>query len=463
RLPVVHSCNYIRQAAAGLKHAASRNMVHRDIKPQNIMLTAGGVIKILDFGLARLTERGDADEGLTSTGVLMGTADFIAPEQARDARNADLKSDIYSLGCTLYFLLVGQPPFPGGTYVEKVIAHCSEPFPDIRRIRDDVPDEVCTIISRMTAREPGERYQTARELIEALTPFSQRTDKSIKTGTAGPPPNGGNAVGVEHDETKIEQRSPIPNVISKETPSASGSKASIPIIGAALAGFLLLCGVVWIFAGDFFPGSEPVQPQAGGSDVYVPESDAPHVLIVLSADKFWYSDFGPLQQTLQENNFRWTVTSNRSGQASYDRTDSIPGKQDVSIEQSIVDLSNGDGLSEFDAIVFMGNSIEEFIADDDVGVAVADVLNKLDDGNAWITGIGRGVNIPAYHGFYDGDEIADSQWIIPAARQASEFIGINERVVVDEDARVLTAREWHDATDFARQLVTQLRSSHLNR
>jgi eukaryotic-like serine/threonine-protein kinase len=111
-LPAAEACDYVRQAGEGLQHAYEHGMVHRDIKPHNLMVTAAGRVKILDFGLARLgSEIGPAD-AVTASGMVLGTADYIAPEQADDPHAADTRADVYSLGCTLYFLLTGHPPFP---------------------------------------------------------------------------------------------------------------------------------------------------------------------------------------------------------------------------------------------------------------------------------------------------------------------------------------------------------------
>ncbi|MFO1044901.1 MAG: protein kinase [Planctomycetaceae bacterium] len=174
RLPVVYACNYVMQAALGLQHAHEQGMVHRDVKPHNLMRTAAGTIKIMDFGLARLANPGDSEtpHGLTAEGVTLGTPDYIAPEQARDARRADIRSDIYSLGCTLYYLLSANVPFPAGTAVEKVIAHVTaDPIP-IQQMRSDIPTALTAILGRMMARDPDDRFQTAVEVARALMPFS---------------------------------------------------------------------------------------------------------------------------------------------------------------------------------------------------------------------------------------------------------------------------------------------------
>ena len=174
QLPVLHACNYAMQAAAGLQHAHEHGMVHRDIKPQNLMRTPKGTIKILDFGLARFASQQDDDaapSGLTSAGTAVGTADYMSPEQARNSSKADIRADIYSLGCTLYHLLAGRVPFPHGTPIEKVVSHFEHQPTPLAELRDDVPAEVVGIVERMMAKDPQQRFQTPAEVVEALRPF----------------------------------------------------------------------------------------------------------------------------------------------------------------------------------------------------------------------------------------------------------------------------------------------------
>ncbi len=180
-LPVVEACEVIRQAALGLQHAHERGMVHRDIKPNNLMRTASGRTKVLDFGLARFAcEPGHATEGsepttaahLTGAGSVLGTADYMAPEQARDSHEADRRSDIYSLGCTLYHLLTNRPPFPEGTAPEKLRRHSSDVPHRLSALRPETPPGLVRIVDRMMAKRPEDRYQTAAEVAVALAPYA---------------------------------------------------------------------------------------------------------------------------------------------------------------------------------------------------------------------------------------------------------------------------------------------------
>jgi serine/threonine protein kinase len=177
-LPTAEACEYIRQAALGLEHAAKLGMVHRDIKPHNLMRTPQGQIKVLDFGLARCARAPDAPKSqLTQQGVLMGTADYMAPEQASDSRVADSRADVYSLGCTLYHLLSGRVPFPEGGTVEKIIKHATELPKPIGSLRRDLPLGVVRIVEKMMAKPVDQRYQTPGEVAEVLTPW---TNASIR-------------------------------------------------------------------------------------------------------------------------------------------------------------------------------------------------------------------------------------------------------------------------------------------
>ncbi len=155
------------QVADALEHASERAVVHRDIKPSNIVITPAGRARIVDMGLARLHQMA-GDRDLTISGMTLGTFDYISPEQARDPREADVRSDLYSLGCTMFFMLVGRPPFADGTMVQKLLQHQQEQPPAIEKLRPDVPRRLAGIIARLMAKKPGDRYQRPADLVADL-------------------------------------------------------------------------------------------------------------------------------------------------------------------------------------------------------------------------------------------------------------------------------------------------------
>jgi hypothetical protein len=177
---------YTCQIAAAIQHASDRGIVHRDIKPSNVLIGDEDTIKLVDMGLAR-SENFELSEDMTASGVTLGTFDYISPEQARDPRDADLRSDIYSLGCTLYFMLTGRPPYPGGTMLQKLLSHGNSPPPDARELRSEVSDELMAVIEKMLAKSPEDRYQSATDLIADLREVAFRDDLT-RTQAVGPVP-----------------------------------------------------------------------------------------------------------------------------------------------------------------------------------------------------------------------------------------------------------------------------------
>ena len=173
-LPPADACEIAQQAALGLEHSHRQGLVHRDIKPSNVMLARDGTIKILDMGLARLQDSLAPSEGLTGLGQVVGTPEYVAPEQARGEAVIDVRADIYSLGCTLYYLLAGVPPFgppEHASYAAKVAAHLHEPFPSIALLRGDVPRPLQGVLERMAAKDRRERFCDPAEVAAALAPF----------------------------------------------------------------------------------------------------------------------------------------------------------------------------------------------------------------------------------------------------------------------------------------------------
>ena len=163
-LELDEAVDYVLQTAAALSHAAAHGVTHRDVKPSNIIVTPKKRVKLIDMGLARLLKP-KFDEDLTESGVTLGTFDYISPEQARDPRLADVRSDVYSLGCTFYYMLASAPPFPEGTMLQKLLQHQGDEAPDIREVRPSVPLEVAVVVKKMMKKNPDERYQTPDALI----------------------------------------------------------------------------------------------------------------------------------------------------------------------------------------------------------------------------------------------------------------------------------------------------------
>src|SRR5438309_7631683 len=169
------------QITAGLCHASERGVVHRDIKPSNIIITPNGRAKLVDMGLARQLEP-QHDQGLTHSGVTLGTFDYISPEQALEPREADVRSDIYSLGCTFYHVLTGQPPVPEGTAAKKLHHHQHVRPPDPRTLNPAIPVELAAVLGRMMAKDPSQRYQTPEELLDHLLAVAQKLEPQGASG-----------------------------------------------------------------------------------------------------------------------------------------------------------------------------------------------------------------------------------------------------------------------------------------
>ncbi len=290
-LPVAEACEYVRQAALGLQHAHERGLVHRDIKPANLLLTAQNpTVKILDMGLARLHQAGEQTAGdLTKEGAVMGTPDYMAPEQARESHTVDIRADLYSLGCTLFYLLTGQPPFPGGTLGQKICKHQLEPPPALEERRPGLPPALGALLRRLLAKKPEERYQTPAEVVLALEPFCWATppraipvaapkgttaplavvvagldaDATVAAPLAVPVPAVGRLSPPEAPQPGEETLPPeggdsLPAVPVAATPAGKAAHRRWRILALAGGGLLGLLLAVWLW-----PRGRAPQPQSG--------------------------------------------------------------------------------------------------------------------------------------------------------------------------------------------------------
>jgi serine/threonine protein kinase len=272
-LPAARACDYVRQAALGLQHAHEKGLVHRDIKPSNLMLSQAqglqplGLVKILDMGLARLRRGGDS--AMTRTGAVIGTPDYLAPEQALDSRAADVRADLYSLGGTLLYLLSGRPPFAAAELTEVLLKHQTEQPETLARRGVEAPAEVQDVLDRLLAKRPEDRYQTPAELAEALAPFC-----GAAAGGAGlPSPAARRPVDNEWESLDLgdteDDARPARRERARELSrgSAAGRRDKrVWIIGAAAATVLVgvaVVGAAWHLANSPKPAQLAQGPAAG--------------------------------------------------------------------------------------------------------------------------------------------------------------------------------------------------------
>ncbi len=179
-----HAADYIRQAAEGLAHAHEAGLIHRDVKPGNFLVDAKGVVKLLDLGLARFTGEEYASLTLAHDENVLGTADYLAPEQAIDSHGVDARADIYSLGCTLYYVLTGHPPFPEGTLPQRLMMHQREMPPSIYEDRPDAPEDLVEICMRMMAKKADDRPQSASEVARMMADWLTAHGYAFDSGSS---------------------------------------------------------------------------------------------------------------------------------------------------------------------------------------------------------------------------------------------------------------------------------------
>jgi serine/threonine protein kinase len=217
RLPVTCALDYLIQSARGLEAAHEKGIVHRDIKPGNLMLDRRGTIRVLDLGLARIVDAsnpfGKTITGrLTQSNTYMGTIDYMAPEQAEDSHSVDHRADIYSLACTFFFLLTGREPFPGKTILKRMVAHQEYPAPSLRAIRPDVSRALEAVYQKMMAKKPEDRPASMTEVIALLQASKHSTDSN--TAAVAPPPAPTSAAEICKQAPLEQGRPPRPTVDS---------------------------------------------------------------------------------------------------------------------------------------------------------------------------------------------------------------------------------------------------------
>ncbi len=247
--PVDKAVNCILQAARGLEFAHGEGVVHRDIKPANLLLDKKGTVKILDMGLARIDSVGDAapQAELTNTGAVMGTVDYMAPEQALDTKTADARADIYSLGCTLFYLLTGKATYQGDTLVKKILAHREMPIPSLKMLRPEVPEQVEVVFGKMVAKRVEDRYQTMTEVIADLEQCLKGHEPSVNLQ---PALGSLSDAGLTDFLKEISMGGPKSVLPKKPSgPLFGKDKKKLVLIGGGILGVLVLLLVVVISLG----------------------------------------------------------------------------------------------------------------------------------------------------------------------------------------------------------------------
>ncbi|QDU18521.1 serine/threonine-protein kinase [Urbifossiella limnaea] len=503
-LPVPQACQFVRQAAQGLQHAHDKGMVHRDIKPQNLMVTRKGHVKVLDFGLARFAR--DAAEhppegssastrlpptAVTGMNMIMGTPDYLSPEQARCAA-VDIRADVYSLGCTLYFLLTGRAPFEGaGSVFDKILAHATEPQPSLAATRLDVPGGLELVLAKMTAKDPAARFATPADVAAALAPYARGegagTQPVVEAAFAPAPP----AVTPPAASTLVPDPPPT-DVIVRARPAKKRKKAArsawTPARWAALAGVLvavLIGGLVVRAAlkkpppttAATTPTPEPPRaaaaaPPAKSVAATKPTEPAPNpwrgappqVLFVLPTKGLYPPDYAPVRERLEAAGVGVKVAVGPPPPfGPFEPGYSYPKKDGPPTPPVRADLVFGADidLTPVRALVFVGEDVGEFVGPSPKGQATGQVIRRAREKNLVIGGICTGQLVLAKHGVLDGKTVARS----PYSEQYAGRFGVPypapqftlDDAPVRTAGRVVTAAGPEHAAAFADALAAALR------
>ena len=423
------ACSLVRQVALGLQHAHDREMVHRDIKPHNLMVTPEGKVKILDFGLARFASESEATRhGLTAVDTMVGTPDYLAPEQARNARDVDGRADIYALGCTLYFLLAGRPPFAKGTAMEKLLMHYdTEPEP-IENIRPDTPPELAALVRKMMAKKPADRVQTPAEVAQTLAPL-------IKSA----PPRAATAEKPRRSEA------------AAVAPAArlTGSRRALGIGMVAAGGLLMLGVILWAVFFRSGPHGVAEKKSGGGPVVEVPRQK--HVLYVLPRIGVWYGDFGPVRDILVANGVKVSVAANATGVCHLAKGS---GGAPVPID---VTLSRDMDLTPYDAVIFGGMGVEEYMNEHhDAGKSARQVIKSMEKSNKIVAALCTGQRVLASAGTLQGKRAAYSKLVSHDFAKQADW---RKDKRVETHDHIITGGSPDDASEFAAAILKALKNT----
>lgn len=523
-LPPNIAANLIYHAALGLQHAHEKGMIHRDIKPQNLMRTRDGSLKILDFGLARLATQalqsaalGDNEAitperpaNATRAGSLLGTPDYIAPEQATDAHLADIRADIYSLGCTLYFLLTAEPPFVGGTLLDKLHAHKTCTPTPIQLRRPEISDELAAVLDRMLAKDPAERFARPVDLAKALKPIAQAKlvtapANELKANVLPSP----TVVEPEQNQPPLESLSidlsaaAMPTV-SKSLPMSRKSSAKAeqevsPLlwIGVAVTAVLMIATAMWVISNTMRtadpPGKSgqqiakqeersatnkqgndaaknnlvqkndavPTPPKTQQSQPVVTPSTPPippptsgpkRVLMLLPQNDLFYPDYWQAREGLPKQSVQLVTAAARAQTV---RLSNLAPGQPVTPDFALSDATKAE---DYAALIFVGATAPE-LCSGPAGRHVQRLLTEFQTAKKPIAALCAGQHVPAYHGIYaTGTKVSGGQYVNdhPDFRKCAAQRIASERVVVDPVHRLITGQEATDGGQFSGEIARMI-------
>jgi serine/threonine protein kinase len=362
------------QTAHALWYAHGQGVVHRDIKPHNLVATTDEAtgktsLKVLDLGLARfdtlMTDNPDASvlAAMTNTGVVIGTVDYMAPEQALDSRNADARSDIYSLGCTLFFLLTGRPPFSGETVMQRLVAHREQDSPNLSILVDGVSAELDAVIQKMLAKHARDRYQTMDQVLSDLQAVAEGKTPTAPVPPAAPHSSQTNPSSVSDSKLTADGSSVMIQVADDDSLLHRRSKNRFPIefgrrarlaAGTAAAAAL-------IFSATYFlmPEVEPIDvstamppPPRTGAAQAIRNGGNGRALVLVSSQKFEPDEFQSLARTLGSRNVDMVAASSKYGSGE-DEFGS-----DIKSPYLNLNLTDADA-TEYDAVFILGGACTE--------------------------------------------------------------------------------------------------------